>query len=249
MTLLIDADWLVFSSCCAGEVEIQWDSWNHTLHSNAKDCLAIVESRIEVYKTIAKAQQEKVKHDVVMCFSEYPTFRHDIFPEYKIHRIGKRKPLAMKHTIELLKQDYECVSYPNLEGDDVLGLLATNGKYDNPVIVSVDKDMRTIPCLLISTEEVEHITEKKAMRHWFEMAIAGDSTDGIIGVKGLGMVSASKILADTPDTQDALWSKVAETYTKKGYSLADAILNARLTRILREGDYDYNTGTVKLWNP
>ena len=109
--------------------------------------------------------------------------------------------------------------------------------------------MRTIPCLLISTEAVEHITEKKAMRHWFEMAIAGDSTDGIIGVKGLGMVTASKILADTPDTQDALWSKVAETYTKKGYSLADAILNARLTRILREGDYDYNTGTVKLWNP
>ena len=29
------------------------------------------------------------------------------------------------------------------------------------------------------------------------------------------MVSASKILADTPDTQDALWSKVAETYTKE----------------------------------
>jgi hypothetical protein len=26
-------------------------------------------------------------------------------------------------------------------------------------------------------------------------------------------------------------------------------LNARLTRILREGDYDYNTGEVKLWNP
>ena len=57
MTLLIDADWLVFSSCCAGEVEIQWDTWNHTLHSNAKDCLAIIEARLEVYKTIAKAQQ------------------------------------------------------------------------------------------------------------------------------------------------------------------------------------------------
>ena len=87
------------------------------------------------------------------------------------------------------------------------------------------------------------------MRHWFEMSIAGDATDGIIGVKGLGMVSANKLLANTPDTQDALWSKVAETYTKKGYSLADAILNARLTRILREGDYNYSTGEVKLWNP
>ena len=107
--------------------------------------------------------------------------------------------------------------------------------------------MRTIPCKLIAAEEVEHITEKKANRHWFEMSIAGDSTDGIVGVKGTGMVTATKLLADTPDTIDALWSKVAETYTKKGYTLADAILNARLTRILREGDYDYNTGTVKLW--
>ena len=129
-----------------------------------------------------------------------------------------------------------------LEGDDVLGLLATNGKYKNPIIVSVDKDMRTVPCKLIAAEEVEHITEKKANRHWFEMSIAGDSTDGIVGVKGTGMVTATKLLADTPDTIDALWSKVAETYTKKGYTLADAILNARLTRILREGDYDYNTG-------
>ena len=163
--------------------------------------------------------------------------------------MGSEMCIRDRHTIDLLKQDFECVSYPNLEGDDVLGLLATNGQYDNPVIVSVDKDMRTIPCMLIAAEEVEHITEKKAMRHWFEMSIAGDATDGIIGVKGLGMVSANKLLANTPDTQDALWSKVAETYTKKGYSLADAILNARLTRILREGDYNYSTGEVKLWNP
>ena len=55
-----------------------------------------------------------------------------------------------------------------------------------------------------------------------------------------------KTLANTPDTKEALWSKVQETYTKKGYTIADAILNARLTRILREGDYDYNTGEVKL---
>ena len=78
---------------------------------------------------------------------------------------------------------------------------------------------------------------------------AGDAGDGILGIKGMGMVTASKTLANTPDTKEALWSKVQETYTKKGYTIADAILNARLTRILREGDYDYNTGEVKLWNP
>ena len=244
MTLLIDADWLIYNSCCACEEDTRWTEHEHTLHSDERDIMNMTDNRIDVYKTIAGE-----KHDIVMCFTSYPTFRHEIFPEYKIHRIGKRKPLALRSVINNCKKIYDCVSYPNLEGDDVLGLLATNGQYKNPIIVSVDKDMRTIPCKLIAAEEVEHITEKKANRHWFEMSIAGDSTDGIVGVKGTGMVTATKLLADTPDTIDALWSKVAETYTKKGYTLADAILNARLTRILREGDYDYNTGTVKLWNP
>ena len=244
MTLLIDADWLIYNSCCACEEDTRWTEHEHTLHSDERDIMNMIDNRIDVYKTIAGE-----KHDIVMCFTSYPTFRHEIFPEYKIHRIGKRKPLALRSVINNCKKIYDCVSYPHLEGDDVLGLLATNGQYKNPIIVSVDKDMRTIPCKLIAAEEVEHITEKKANRHWFEMSIAGDSTDGIVGVKGTGMVTATKLLADTPDTIDALWSKVAETYTKKGYTLADAILNARLTRILREGDYDYNTGTVKLWNP
>ena len=109
--------------------------------------------------------------------------------------------------------------------------------------------MRTIPCKLLAAEEIEHITEKKANRHWFEMSIAGDAGDGILGIKGMGMVAASKTLADTPDTKEALWSKVQEIYTKKGYTIADAILNARLTRILREGDYNYQTGEVNLWRP
>ena len=134
-------------------------------------------------------------------------------------------------------------------GDDVLGLLATSNKYKDPIIVSVDKDMRTIPCKLIAEDEVEHITQRKADRHWFEMALAGDAGDGILGIKGMGMVTASKLLADVPDTEEALWHKVLQTYEKKGYTIADAILNARLTRILRDGDYDIFTGQVKLWNP
>ena len=244
MTLLIDADWLIFSSCCACQEDTQWSEWEHTLHSDVRDCLNLIENRLDVYKTIAES-----KHDIVMCFTSYPTFRHEIFPDYKINRIGKRKPLALKHTINKVKERYECITYPNLEGDDVLGLLATNGRYDNPIIVSVDKDMRTIPCKLLAAEEIEHITEKKANRHWFEMSMAGDAGDGILGIKGMGMVAASKTLADTPDTVEALWDKVSKTYTKKGHTLADAILNARLTRILREGDYNYQTGEVNLWRP
>ena len=41
----------------------------------------------------------------------------------------------------------------------------------------------------------------------------------------------------------------AVAYDKKGKGISDAILNARLVRILREGDYNYDTGEVNLWNP
>ena len=244
MTLLIDADWLIFNSCCACEEDTRWNEWEHTLHSDERDILNLIENRLDVYRGIADNN-----HDIVMCFTSYPTFRHEIFPEYKINRIGKRKPLALKRVIKEVKQRYETVAYENLEGDDVLGLLATNGRYKDPIIVSVDKDMRTLPCKLIAAEEIEHITNKKATRHWFEMSLPGDAGDGILGIKGMGMVTASKTLADTPDTKEALWSKVQETYTKKGYTIADAVLNARLTRILREGDYNYQTGEVNLWRP
>ena len=244
MTLLIDADWLVYSSCCACEEDTRWNEWQHQLTSDVRNCLNMIDNRLDVYRTIASG-----KHDIVMCFTSYPTFRHEIFPEYKINRIGRRKQLALRNVIEKVREKYESISYENLEGDDVLGLLATNGRYKDPIIVSVDKDMRTLPCKLIADDSIEHITNKKADRHWFEMSLAGDAGDGILGIKGMGMVTASKTLANTPDTKEALWSKVQETYTKKGYTIADAILNARLTRILREGDYDYNTGEVKLWNP
>ena len=139
MTLLVDADWLIYSSCCACEQDIRWTEWEHTLHSDERDILNLIDSRLDVYKSIAEGD-----HDIVMCFTSYPTFRHEIFPEYKINRIGKRKPLALKTVINQVKQNYESASYHNLEGDDVMALLATNGKYKNPIIVSVDKDMRTL---------------------------------------------------------------------------------------------------------
>lgn len=243
MTLLIDADYLIYNSCCACEQDTRWNEWEHTLHTDERDIMNLIENRLAFYQSVAGN-----KHDIVMCFSSYPTFRHEIFPEYKINRLGKRKPLALKDIIKKVKYEYTSEYLDGLEGDDILGLLATGSKYTDPIVVSVDKDMRTIPCKLIAEDEVEHITQRKANRHWFEMALAGDAGDGILGIKGMGMVTASKLLADVPDTEEALWNKVLQTYEKKGYTMADAILNARLTRILREGDYDIFTG-VKLWNP
>ena len=84
MTLLIDADWLIYSSCCACEQDIQWDSNLHTLHADERDVNEIIDGRVSYYQAIAEGDK-----DVVMCFTEYPTFRHTIYPEYKANRKKK----------------------------------------------------------------------------------------------------------------------------------------------------------------
>ena len=243
MTLLIDADWLIFSSCCSCEQDVKWDEHLHTLHCDERDIHEMIDGRVEYYQKIAEDND-----DVVMCFTQYPTFRHTIFPEYKANRKNKRKPLALYAMIEQISQRYESVSYTGLEGDDVLGLLATSKRYSNSIVVSPDKDMKTVPCNLIDSDDMELITKKKADRNWMLQALTGDTTDNFKGLIGCGPVTADKILGDAKTLPD-MWDKVVEAYEKKKQTFADAILTARLSRILREGDFNYKTKEVELWTP
>ena len=243
MTLLVDADWLIYSSCCSCEQDIKWDDHLHTLHCDERDIHEMIDSRIDYYQTIADD-----KTDVVMCFTEYPTFRHQIFSDYKANRKNKRKPLALYAMVEQIKQRYESVSYTGLEGDDVLGLLATSKRYSNSIVVSPDKDMKTVPCTLIASDDMELITKKKADRNWMLQALTGDTTDNFKGLIGCGPVTADKILGDAKTLPD-MWDKVVKAYEKKKQSFTDALLTARLSRILREGDFNYKTKEVELWTP
>ena len=243
MTLLIDADWLIYSSCCSCEQDVKWDENLHTLHCDERDIHEMIDGRVEYYQKIADDDDE-----VVMCFTQYPTFRHTIFPEYKANRKNKRKPLAFHAVIEQINQRYKSASYTGLEGDDVMALLATSKQYPNPVIVSPDKDMRTVPCTLLANDDMELITKKKADRHWMIQSLTGDTTDNYKGIPGCGPVTAEKILGDAKTLPD-MWDKVVEAYEKKKQTFADAVLTAQLARILRKGDYDFKTQEVTLWTP
>jgi len=243
MTLLIDADWLIYSSCCACEQDIKWDDNLHTLHADERDVHEMIDGRIAHYQALAED-----KEDVVMCFTQYPTFRHTIYPEYKANRKHKRKPLGLGKIIEQTKERYQFESYEGLEGDDVMAILATSKKYPDPIIVSVDKDMRSVPCTLLAGDDLELITRRKANRHWMIQALTGDSTDNYFGIDKVGPVTAEKILGDAK-TLEEMWEKVVAAYEKKKYNFADAVLNAQLARILRDGDFDFQTGEVSLWTP
>ena len=57
------------------------------------------------------------------------------------------------------------------------------------------------------------------------------------------MVTAEKLL----DTNGATWGAVLAAYVDKGYTEDDALVQARVARILREGDY--SDRVINLWSP
>lgn len=242
MTLLVDADWLLYAACAACECDIRWDEWIHTLHLEPADVQSYVANRIKEWKDITGSK------NVVMCFSDYPSFRYTIFPDYKANRIGKRKPLGLRDLRRWVESSYETRTMVGLEGDDVMGILATNGSYQQPIIVSPDKDMRTVPCRLLAKDEVEVISPEQAAQSWMLQTLTGDTADNIPGIPKCGPVTAAKILGDETDPK-AMWELVLGAYRKAGLQFSDALLNATLTRILRHGDYDCKTGEVTLWDP
>ena len=65
-----------------------------------------------------------------------------------------------------------------------------------------------------------------------------------MGCPKIGGVTANKLL-----DVDCSWDTVVNTFAKQGLGEAVAIEQARLARILRNGEYDTDTGEVKLWTP
>lgn len=242
MTLIIDGDWLVYVACCASENDIRWDEWIHTLHADPVDIRDMVGGRINQWKEMTGDS------DVMLCFSSYPTFRHEIYPDYKANRLGKRKPLGLRDAIDWAKAEYQHHTMEGLEADDVMGLLLTGSTLPNPILVSIDKDMRTVPGRLLVEDELVLTSRHEANVNWMTQTLTGDSSDNYPGLKGFGPKTAAKLL-DGAENLAVMWDRVVAAYKKNGQTFGDALLNARLARILRHGDYEYTKQEVRLWEP
>ena len=242
MTLLIDGDWLGYKICSSCETETRWTEWCHTLSVNPIEAKARASDQVESWMRMTGHTE------VRMCFSSNPTFRHEIYQDYKANRVAKRKPMALREVYDFLGKAYCGVTYTGLEADDTMGLLATCNAVDDPIIVSPDKDMRTIAGKLMANDQVQLITKDEADRNWMMQVLTGDKVDNIQGIAGVGPKTADKILGSACTLKD-MWPIVVGTYQKKGRTFSDALLNARLCRILRRGDYDLQREKLSLWHP
>ena len=240
-TALIDADIVAFRA--AAKVQ---DKFDGELISDPRVAIREAEHILEQWTKFVKPNL------TLLCFS-CPTrvyFRHDIYPEYKAQRRGLVKPPALSAVIEHLKNKYKFITYPGLEADDVMGILGTSTTIKDPVIISIDKDMQTIPTKFLNPDKMRRavrISPGAADLLVYKQAMTGDSTDNYKGIPGTGAVKAEKIIQESKQSQ--IWQSVERAFLDNKLTTEYAITMMRLARILRAEDYNIETGEVRLWHP
>lgn len=242
--VLVDGDILAYKAAAAVERETRWDDDTWSLTADLDAAKAAFTSLLD---TALDAIRGADIHHIVIAFSAGgPTFRHSLWPTYKAGR--KRKPMVHKPLVEWVSGagGYASVVKPGLEADDSLGILAThpaNAKF-HKVIVTGDKDLAQIPCdiLDITRGTLTRVTQEEGEQLFLVQTLSGDPTDNYPGCPGIGAKRAPAIAAGG-------WQAIVAAYEKAGLAEADALLQARLARILRFDDYDHVNKEPLLWTP
>jgi 5'-3' exonuclease len=225
---------------------------------------------------VAEALDIDPETDVIHCFTKRGMFRRDLEPNYKANRT-KPKPLGYSELKAKCLDLPWAVMHEQVEADDLIGIFTTQLSASNEptCIVSGDKDLLQIPGwhywpkpfweskskqplrewfkrygMEEPTPCLFHVPEEAAERFFYCQILAGDSTDGIPGLPGTGMVGAAKEVGKWDITNPVeCWQRIVQLFAKKGLDETEAIRQARLVRILRDQEYDLQTSTVKLWTP
>jgi len=237
-TLLIDGDIVVYQYSSTVEHEVDWGNDVWSLWADAKEAQQLILQYIDILV------DETAADDFIFCFSDKDNFRKDIDSNYKSNRKGKRKPVCYKALKQWITDKYQTETWDRLEADDVMGIMATSTMLEGEkVIVSEDKDLKTIPGLLWRSGEMLNISQEEADYNHLYQTLVGDATDGYPGLRGVGDKRATELLK-TPT-----WETVVKAFEKAGQDEKDALVQARLARILRASDYNFEFDQLKMWSP
>ena len=219
-------------------------------------------------------EEEKPEYLTVAFDVHAPTFRHEMYAEYK----GTRKPMAeeLRQQVPVIKEvlnamGVRTIECAGLEADDLLGTLSKRceEKGMEVSVISGDRDL-----LQLATEHVKiRIPKTKQGRTEVEdyyaadvkeryqvtpqefidlKALMGDSSDNIPGVPSIGEKTATKIIAEYHSIENAYEHVEELKPPRASKALAEhwdmAVMSKTLATINVTADFPYELEEAKLGN-
>tara|TARA_R100000808_G_C2119625_1_gene131240 strand:+ start:103 stop:1098 length:996 start_codon:yes stop_codon:yes gene_type:complete len=245
-TALIDADIVAYRAAAVSQEDIDWKDGHEGVTLSRQQALESAEHILKEWTHGARCKK------AILCFTCKDNFRKEIYPAYKSNRKGD-PPELLGEVIAYLQDKYESYSVSRLEADDVMSIYATSEFIKSAVIVSIDKDMKTVPAMIFNPDKDAVPWRNRVVqadRWWMMQTLMGDTSDGFPGIPGIGPKKAEKILAESRSTSlISLWGTVVSAYRDAGLTEDDAITQARLARILRAEDFNKEKKEIVLWHP
>lgn len=218
--------------------------------------------------------QEKPEYLTVAFDVHAPTFRHEMFEEYK----GTRKPMAeeLRQQVPVIKEVLQAmgvkiIEKAGLEADDILGTISRMSERRGleVSVISGDRDL-----LQLATEHVKiRIPKTKKGQTEIEdyyaedvlnvyqvtptefidlKALMGDTSDNIPGLPGVGEKTATKIIAEYHSIENAHEHASELKPPRASKAIIEhwdlAVLSKTLATIKLDAEIDYEFADAKLGN-
>jgi DNA polymerase-1 len=162
-------------------------------------------------------QKQKPSHIAVVFDTPAPTFRHEMFPEYKANR--DETPEDIKKAVPYIKRLIEAynipvIDYPGFEADDVIGTLSRKASENGftTYMMTPDKDFAQLVTDKIfmfkpsrsgnesvqwGVEDVKREFSVQRPEQVIDiLALMGDASDNIPGAPGVGPKTAMKLISE-----------------------------------------------------
>ncbi len=202
-----------------------------------------------LYKLLTDMQDEHdPTHFAVIFDHSSKNYRHDIYPDYKANR--PEPPEDLRPQFPLVRDatrafNVSCIELEGYEADDIIATYAKQVEDEGGevVIISSDKDLMQLVSDKVSMFDTmknrkigpEEVVEKFGLgpEHVVDIqSLAGDSTDNVPGVPGIGVKTAAQLIEEYGDL-DTLLARAEEIKQKKRReNLIEFAEQARISREL-----------------
>ncbi|MEM9619919.1 MAG: DNA polymerase I [Pseudomonadota bacterium] len=202
-----------------------------------------------LYKLLTDmADEHDPTHFAVIFDYSSKTFRNEIYPEYKANR--PEPPEDLRPQFSLVRDatrafNVPCIEMDGYEADDLIATYARNVEAagGEVVIISSDKDLMQLVTDNVTMLDTmknkkvgrEEVIEKFGLgpEHVIDIqALAGDSTDNVPGVPGIGVKTAAQLIEEYGDLETLLDRAEEIKQKKRRENLIEFADQARVSKEL-----------------